>query len=201
MALNFANNNSLSAITSLPANISGGTLNLISTQTASNSATIDFTSGIDSTYKEYQVHFINVHPSNNAVMFAFQGDTGTNTNYNQTMTTTHFSSGINEGGSDAILSYQSTLDQSQGTDFQRIGNNTGNENDECLGGIISLYNPSSSTFVKNFLCRLSEYHNENYSFGSFSAGYFNTTSPITRLRFKFYSGNIESGTLKLYGVS
>ena len=45
MALNFANNNSLSAITSLPANISGGTLNLISTQTASNSATIDFTSG------------------------------------------------------------------------------------------------------------------------------------------------------------
>ena len=35
----------------------------------------------------------------------------------------------------------------------------------------------------------------------FSAGDFNTTAPITRLRFKFYSGNIESGTLKLYGVS
>ena len=201
MAIKLANNQSLSAITALPTSVSGGTLNLISTTTASSSGTVDITSGIDSTYKEYQVHFFNVHPSNNATMFAFQGDTGTNTSYNQTITSTHFSCGVNESGGDAILSYQSTMDQSQGTAFQKISNNQGNENDECLGGILTLYDPSSTTFVKNFMWSISEYHNENYSFGSFTAGYFNTTSAITRLRFKFESGDVDVGTFKLYGVS
>ena len=60
MALNFCNNNSLSAITSLPASISGGAMTLLETQTASSSATISFTSGIDSTYKEYLFKFINL---------------------------------------------------------------------------------------------------------------------------------------------
>ena len=66
MALNFANNNSLSAITSLPASISGGVLTLLETQTASSSATIDFTSNIDSTYDAYMFKFYNIHPSADA---------------------------------------------------------------------------------------------------------------------------------------
>ena len=63
MALNFANNNSLSAITAKPSGLSGGSFNLISTQTASGSANINFTSGIDSTYKEYIFKLINIHPA------------------------------------------------------------------------------------------------------------------------------------------
>ena len=86
MSINVCNNNSMSAITSLPSGVGGGSLNLISTQTASSSSTIDFTSGIDSTYKEYQVHAINVHPEENGRVLSFQTDTGTNTNYNQTIT-------------------------------------------------------------------------------------------------------------------
>ena len=80
MALKFANNNSLSAITSTPSGVGGGALNLISTSTASSSSTIDFTSGIDSTYKEYIFKFINIHPATNQTDFTFQADTGTNTN-------------------------------------------------------------------------------------------------------------------------
>ena len=53
MALKFANNNSLSAITSAPSGLSGGSMTLLSTQTASSSSTISFTSGIDSTYKMF----------------------------------------------------------------------------------------------------------------------------------------------------
>ena len=60
MALNFCNINSLSSITALPSSISGGGLNLISTQTASGSSSLSFTSGIDSTYKEYVFKFINM---------------------------------------------------------------------------------------------------------------------------------------------
>ena len=90
MAIKVANNQSLTAITALPAAVSGGAMTLISTQTASSSATISFTSGIDSTYKEYQFHFIDIHPETNDVILTFQTDTGTNTSYNQTMTTTFF---------------------------------------------------------------------------------------------------------------
>ena len=132
MALKFANNNSLSAITSTPSGVGGGSLNLISTQTASSSSTISFTSNIDSTYKEYIFKFYNIHPATNSTMFAFQVDTGTNTNYNQTITSTHFSVGHNEGDSDTIFTYQTGMDQAQGTSFQKLGNNLGNGNDECL---------------------------------------------------------------------
>ena len=58
----------------------GGNLVLISTQTASSSSTIDFTSGIDSTYKEYIFKFIDIHQSADCPNFEFQSDTGTNTN-------------------------------------------------------------------------------------------------------------------------
>jgi hypothetical protein len=50
MAINLANNNSLANITALPASVSGGAMTLLATQTASGSATLSFTSGIDSTY-------------------------------------------------------------------------------------------------------------------------------------------------------
>ena len=90
MAINLANNNSLANITALPSSISGGAMTLISEQTASGSATLSFTSGIDDTYDSYVFKFINIHPENDTVEFQFQGDTGTNTNYNQTITSTYF---------------------------------------------------------------------------------------------------------------
>ena len=84
--------------------------------------------------------------------------------------------------------------------FQKLANNTGNENDECISGTLTIFDPSNSTFVKHFIGRMNEVHNENYSFDTYSAGYVNTTTAITRAQFKFESGNIDSGTIKLYGV-
>ena len=68
MALLFANNNSLSAISAKPSGLSGGSMNLISTQTASGSANLSFTSGIDSTYDEYVFKFINIHPASQQLL-------------------------------------------------------------------------------------------------------------------------------------
>ena len=201
MAVLFANNNSLSAITALPSGVSGGAMNLLETQTASSSSTISFTSNIDSTYKEYIFKFYNIHPATNSTMFTFQVDTGTNTSYNQTITSTHFTVGHNEAGNDTLFTYQTGMDQAQGTSFQKISNNVGNGNDECVSGTLHLFDPSSTTFVKHFIARLAEYHNEDYAFDDYTAGYITTTTAITRVQFKFDSGNIDSGVIKLYGVS
>ena len=199
MALNFANNNSLSAITALPASISGGALNLISTQTASSSSTIDFTSGIDSTYKEYIFKFINMHPSANGQNFGFQADTGTNTNYNQTITSTFFEATHGEDGSGGALSYKTAKDQAQGTGLQSLGQPNNND-DASISGTLHLFDPSNSTFVKHFIARANLNESSTQS-DNFIAGYINTATAITRVQFKSSSGTMDSGVIKLYGVS
>ena len=201
MALLFAKNNSLSAVTELPASVSGGALNLISTQTASSSSTIDFTSGIDSTYKEYIFKFINIHPATDDVDLTFQVDTGTNTNYNQTITSTTFQVYHPEDDSSTTLEYKTNRDQAQGTAFQPLCQDIGNANDESMSGYLHLYNPSDTTFVKHFMGIGTNVYSGDASIQIYSAGYINTTTAITRVQFKMDSGNIDSGTIKLYGVT
>ena len=201
MALNFANNNSLSAITTKPSGLSGGALNLISTQTASSSSTISFTSGIDDTYDSYVFKFYDIHPATDNTFLTFQADTGTNTNYNQTITSTFFKALHNESGSTSALSYDTGSDQAQGSGFQYLSRNVGNDNDQSISGTLQVFSPSSSTFVKHFISRTNVYTNDDYSIDSAIAGYFNTTTALTRFQFKMASGNIDSGVIKLYGVS
>ena len=201
MALNFANNNSLSAITTLPASISSGAMTLLSTQTASSSSTISFTSGIDDTYDSYVFKFYDIHPANNGVNFTFQVDTGTNTNYNQTITSTAFQAYHGESGGSPTLGYGSDKDQAQGTAFQVLMQPIGNGNDESGSGTLQLFNPSSSTFVKHFIGTTQYYNDGDYSQTLRTAGYINTTTALTRVQFKMSSGNIDSGVIKLYGIS
>ena len=178
----------------------GGSLVLLSTQTASSSATIDFTSDIDSTYKEYQFHFTSIHPETDAADFSFQADTGTNTNYNQTITSTFFRAVLSEADDAPSLAYVTGNDLAQSTSFQVLANGTGNDNDQCLSGILHLFDPSSTTFVKHFTCTANELIASDQSYNLFCAGYFNTTTALTRVRFKFSSGDIDAGTIKMYGV-
>ena len=201
MALNFCNNNSLSAITALPASISGGDLNLISTQTASSSATISFTSGIDSTYKEYIFKFINIHPAE-AEHFTFQGSTDSGGSYGVNITSTQFDAYHFESGSATDLRYLSGGDLSQSTSFQRIYSVTPNtDNDASVSGILHLFDPSNTTFVKHFMGSVNVMTDNPASDQTFVAGYFNTTSAIDAIQFKMASGNIDSGVIKLYGVN
>jgi len=201
MALNFANNNSLSAITTKPSGLSGGSFNLISTQTASGSANLSFTSGIDSTYKEYVFKCISIHPETNQTNLTFQADTGTNTSYNQTITSTIFQAYHNEAGGSTGLDYLASHDQAQGTAFQNLTVNTGNGNDESVSGYLEIYNPSSSVFVKHFIARINSYNANDFTSDYYTAGYFNLTTALTRFQFNMSSGNIDSGVIKLYGVS
>ena len=200
MALNFANNNSLSAITTKPSGLSGGSMNLISTQTASSSSTISFTSGIDSTYDEYVFKFIDIHGSDNQQL-GFQANASGGSGYNETVTNTYFRAFHNEADSSASLSYDTGRDQAQGTGFIEIISDFGGDNDSCGVGTLHLFNPSSTTFVKHFLMTSLNHARSNAARNMFIAGYFNTTSAIDEIQFKMDSGNIDSGVIKLYGVS
>jgi hypothetical protein len=180
--------------------VPSGKLVLLSTQTASASATIDFTSGIDSTYDSYVFKFINCHPQNNSVSFQFNMSSDGGSNYNVTKTTTYFKTYHDEGDTASGLIYESSYDLAQSTSFQQLTENTGNGNDECFVGTMSLFNPSSTTFVKHFLFKSSEYQHQNYNLSTYVAGYGNTTSSVDAIQFKFSSGNIDSGTIKMYGV-
>jgi len=202
MALNFCNNNSLSAITALPASVSGGALTLLSTTTASSSANLAITSGIDSTYNEYIFKFINIHPATDDVFFQFNGSDDTSSHsYNITKTTTNFTAEHNEGDSTAQLGYQTGDDLAQGTGYQRLFNGVGNDNDGSLSGELYLFNPSSTTYVTHFMARVGGHRHSSAALDSYIAGYFNTTAAITALNFQMSSGNIDSGVIKLYGVS
>jgi hypothetical protein len=101
-----------------------------------------------------------------------------------------------------FLGYQASADLAQSTNFVRLnGNEVGADNDQSLCATLKLFNPSSTTFVKHFIsdCQFSE--QSDHSERAFVAGYFNTTSAINAVQFKFSSGNIDSGVIKLYGVS
>ena len=199
MALKFAVNNSLSAITSLPSGISGGALNLISTQTASASASLEFS--LDDSYDSYIFKFYNIHPSANTSAIQFQGSTDSGSSYGVTMTSTIFTVLHTEDDAETGFTYQAGDDIAQGTGFMKLHRHCGIDNDMSQNGEFIIYNPSSTTFVKHFMSRFSGNWHAPGEMENFTAGYFNTTSAITNIKFQFNSGNIDDGIIKMYGVS
>ena len=185
-----------------------GCLRLIKTLTASSSDDLSFVNGssdvvLDSTYKEYLFILNNIHPSDNAVAFQFNGSADTGSNYNATKTTTLFQSYSEEDGGSASFGYDTGSDIAQGTGFQNFtSGSSANNNDDCLAATVKLFNPSSTTFVKHFIIEaqtINSTSDPNLSINKI-AGYFNTTSAIDAIQFKFASGTIDAGTIQLFGV-
>ena len=203
MALVKYNNNSISAVTST--GLASRALTLIKTLTASSSSTLSFVDGssdvvLDSTYPIYVFKYINIHPATDDVIFQFNMSVDTGSNYNVAKTSTYFYSYHNEGGSETGLVYYASGDLAQGTGAQPLSFSLGNGNDESLSGELTIYNPSSTTFVKQFIANNNVYHKSNFSQERFVAGYGNTTSAVDAIKFEMSSGNIDSGTIKLYGI-
>ena len=199
MALIKLSNNGVKNITSV-GSIGTGDLVFISKQTASSSASISFTSGIDSTYKEYVFYFNNIHPATDGTNLGFNFSTDGGSNYNVAKTTTTFRAVHFENDSTAVLGYFDQ-DLAQGTGDQRVGIGVGNDNDQSGCGYMHLFNPSSTTFVKHFTIVTNGALSSDASINFFTAGYGNTTSAIDAIRFQMESGNIDSGDILLYGVN
>ena len=198
------NNNSISALTSA-GQLAQGKLTLIKEQTASSSSSISFVHGssdvvLDSTYPIYLFKFINIHPATNFTHLSFQANASGGSGYNETITSTMFVANHKEDDSSTNLAYEGDGDLAQGTGFQSIIHAIGNGNDECGSGYLHIFNPSSTTFVKHFIANTNTYTDDDRSQNNFSAGYINTTSALDAFQFKMSSGNIDSGTIKLYGI-
>ena len=192
------NNASLNNITTIAG---AGDMVFISSQTASASASISFTTGIDSTYKEYQFYFVNIHPATDGAHLTFNASTDGGSNYNVTKTSAWFFAYNNESGSPSALTYSTDNDLAQSTGFQILASDIGNGNDEDGCGSLNLFNPSSTTYVKHFISKCHSYNSNNYANDISLAGYFNTTSAINAVRFQMSSGNIDDGKILMFGVN
>jgi hypothetical protein len=194
------NNNSIANVTSYNPAIATGNMVLLSTQTASNSASISFTTGINSTYKEYQFWFIDIHARTDLANFTFNLSSDSGSNYNVTKTTTFFTAYHLEDGTSSGLQYEGSNDIAQGTGFALLGNALDNNADDSAGGYFSLFNPASTTYVKHFINVLQKgTGGDGYCAVNYVAGYGNTTSAINAVQFKMSSGNFD-GTILMYGI-
>jgi len=190
-------NSSVTGITVLPN--SSDSITFISSQTASNSASLSFTSGLTSTYKAYKFVFSSIHPRTDDVYFQFNLSTDSGSNYNVTKTTTMFRAVHNETDTATDLSYTDFADLAQSTSYQALTTSTGSGADESGSGSLTLFNPSSTTYVKHFIAINNSYFSNDNSVVHYVAGYGNTTSAINAIRFQMASGNFD-GTIYLYGI-
>jgi len=208
MAIVKYNDRSIKDLTTAPAAVpsSPGALVHIKTLTASSSSTLSFVNGadsvvLDSTYPIYKFEFINIHPQTDSVSFQFNLSVDTGSNYNVAKTTTNFRAYNIENDSDRGLGYRTGSDLAQGTGFLSLSNiEVGNDNDQCAVATLELFNPSSTTFVKHFLAISNTYQKDDFTMQHFIGGYGNTTSAVDAVQFKFSSGDIDAGTIKMYGI-
>ena len=171
---------------------------LISTHTASDSSSIDITSGIDSTYDEYMFVFTDIGPATDSTL-GFQVNVSGQSGYNETMTTSMFKSYHYESDGTGLV-YEDDHDQAQGTALQKLTTSVGSGSDESCAGILHLFSPANTTYVKHFYSRILQHASGDYAGDVFTAGYVNVTGAIDEIQFKMDSGNFD-GVIQMYGIS
>ena len=201
MALIKHGNNALSNVTAFPSAVPTGKPVLLSTATASSSSSIEFTSGIDSTYDIYKFEMINIHAATSGAEWQFNLSTDSGSNYNVTKTSTAFESYHLESDGAYGIVYQGNADLAQGTGDQQLYRNMSTDNDGSFSGYLTLFNPSSDTFVKHFIARGNGFNTTPTSIEFNIAGYANTVSPLTNIIFRMSSGNIDDGKILMFGVN
>ena len=185
-------------LSSVNSALQGGMV-FISSQTASSSASLSFTSGIDSTYDEYVFYFVNINPASDQASFTWQASTDGGSSYGMTITSSAFQAYQNEAGDSYALQYNTASDKAQATTFQNITYLQGNESDKSSSGELHLFNPSSTTYVKNFYSIANNCEHQDMTQNMFIGGYINSTSDVDAIQFKMSSGNFD-GTIAMYGI-
>ena len=181
------------------AGVSTGDVVLLSTVTADASATLEITSGLTSTYGEYIFKFYNMHPATGGTELTFQVSIDGGSNYNVAITASSWNA-FNSGVGSTGLEYYPNSDQAQGTAYQEVHPNIGDDAGDNMAGWLHLFNPASTVYVKHFYARTTVLDDSDYAYDAFNAGYFNTTSAVNAISFKMASGNIDVGTIKMWGV-
>jgi len=197
MSLIKLKNNALDNLTSFEGSASLGDMVLVSSATASASASIEFDLGL---YKEYKFFFVNMHPATSGAKFTCNASIDNGSNFNVVKTTTFFNAYHGETIASQALQYLAGEDIAQSTGYFNISSGVSNNNDASVSGYFHLFNPSSTTYVKHFISTIN-LDNANYQQNEFVAGYFNDTNDLTNISFKFSSGNIDDGKILMFGLN
>ena len=182
------------------AGVSAADVVLLSSQTASDSASLTITSGITSTYTSYILKFYYFYPATDYANLQINFSTDGGSNYAANIVSTYFSSQHSDDGSSSTLAYDTSADLADSDNYQDLVGNTGNDGSKGASGELYLFNPASTTYVKHFNSRFSSWRATDILQNSFAGGYCNTTSAINAISVKFASGNITAGKLKMWGV-
>ena len=196
---------------SLDASVATGSMILIKTLTASSSATLSFVNGassvvFDGTYKKYIFTFNDIHPASVSYFSVNFSDDTSSHSYDLQKLSSSFVAWHDEADTATSLQYRTAYDLALGTGVQPLGGDTmGITNDNCGSGFLTVYDPANTTFVKHFISRFKPNYNASngstpYTHDGFTSGFINTTSAVTAVQFKMSTGNIDAGTIKLYGI-
>ena len=186
----------------LDSGVATGKLILLSTATASNSSSLSFTSSVlTSTYDSYVIKFLNIHPASDSQNMRFNLSTDNGSNYNVNKVQCHFRAYHDEAGSGQAVAYDSGLSSQGDTGYLDFTQSISSDSDHSFSGFMNLFRPSSTTFVKHYNFHVIRNNSANYVGDDYTSGYGNTTTAVNNIDFKFASGNIESGIMKLYGVA
>ena len=159
-----------------------------------------FTSGIDSTYDEYMFVFTDVRAANDDVHFEFQVSTDGGDSYGLTKTTTSPHSDHYENDTTGF-GYATDMDLAQSTSGCRLAFGLGNDADQSVAGVMHLFSPSNTTYVKHFYSRVQNYFRLDAAITHFVAGYINSTSDVDAIKFFMSSGDIANATIQMYGIA
>ena len=180
----------------------GGEWTLIQTLTSDGSdATLSFTSGLDDTYEVYCFKFITLHCETDSQHFQFNASIDGGSNYNVSKIGTLWRGYHNEIGEAGTFNYDSGRDIS-GTGYCDLMTYVHNANDSGNSGELYLWNPASTTFTKHWSSRTVSMQTDAnpYMFDFHIAGYLNTTSAVDAISFQFSSGEIQGGSISLFGI-
>ena len=170
---------------------------LVDSTTCANTASVTYT--LSNTYNEYVFDCITINPVTDNVSIQFQVSND-GTNYNKEIQSSFYVAYNTETGSPTDLVYDGLHDQALGTSFQTIFKEVGNDADQACVVKLHMFNPASTTFVKNFYARGTGTLYHQYVQDQFTAGYINDTAAMTSIRFQMSSGNINAGKIKMYGI-
>jgi len=175
---------------------------LISTTTADGSVTnVTITSGIDSTYDEYMFVCTDIDWATAGQNFYFQVNVDGQSGYNETVTNTWFETKHAEDDSGtAYVSYSTGNDQAQGTANIEVYGDSENDADSSVSGILHLFSPSNTTYVKHYYARFTGMRNNANMGEVFTAGYINVSGAIDEIKFGVGSGNF-GGVIQMYGIA
>jgi hypothetical protein len=169
-------------------------LTLLSTVTASNSATVDIETTFSSTYDAYFLFVVALRPATNASSLQCLLKVGT-----------YIATNVYQYHSTALLANSASYaaNANDNASLIQILTNVNSDSERGVCMQMNVYNPASTT-TRKFINWIGSDENSSGVGRSFSGAGRVAAAPIgalTGVRFSMSSGNITSGSFRLYGLA